>query len=50
MEVKRSRQPMTGAAEFDPQRHFATVNYRIAKGSFASVLGAPRKLHLLTER
>ena len=26
--------PQIDTVEFDPQRHFATVNYRTAKGSF----------------
>ena len=28
-----------GAAEFDPERHFATANYCIAKGSFNNLVG-----------
>jgi hypothetical protein len=30
----RPRQPFTGAADFDPQRHFANVKWRSAKGLF----------------
>jgi hypothetical protein len=33
------RPPVVGAAVDDPERHFAAVNYRIAKGAFA--LGRP---------
>jgi hypothetical protein len=31
---------MIGAAVHDPQRHFATANYRIAKGLFDHLVGA----------
>jgi hypothetical protein len=38
---------MIGAAVLDPERHFATVNCRTAKGSFALLLGAPGQLQSL---
>ena len=34
----RSRQPVVGAAESDPERPFATVNYCIAKGLFEGLI------------
>jgi len=30
---------MIGAAVHDPERHFVTINYRIAKGSFDHRVG-----------
>jgi hypothetical protein len=36
-------QPRTGAAVPDPQRHFATVNYRIAKGLFDNLVGGGKQ-------
>ena len=36
----RSRPPLVGAAVHDPERHFATVNYRTAKGLFDHLVSA----------
>lgn len=41
LEVYLPRQPMTAEAAADPERHFATINYRIAEGSFAITVGRP---------
>ena len=35
------RQPVTGEAEDDPERLFATANYRTAKGLFDHLVGDP---------
>ena len=35
----RSRQLMIGAAVYDPERHFATANYRNAKGLLDHLVG-----------
>jgi hypothetical protein len=35
----RPRQPLPGAAVVDPQRHFATIFCRIAKGLFDHLVG-----------
>jgi len=43
-EEVRTRQLMTGAAVHDPERHFATVICRIAKGSFEHLVDAARPL------
>jgi hypothetical protein len=43
LEVKRTSRGVVAMSVFDPLRHFATGNYRIAKGSF-EILGASRRL------
>jgi hypothetical protein len=44
-EADMGRLPKSVAA--DPKRQFVTINYRIAKGSFALMLGAPGQLQSL---
>jgi hypothetical protein len=50
--VKQPRQPTSGAADFDPSRHFATVKCRIAKGLFDHLVGGREQglRHLETKR
>jgi hypothetical protein len=43
--VQRTRLPQASAAASDPERHFSTVNYCIAKGSFDHLVG--EQLHLI---